>query len=150
MALESLLLVDGDLIARDSNERSISHKLAEHLQALFPGWNVDCEYNRQGERTKTLPAYRGEIRTDGPESVSVFPDIIIHKRGHPDNLLVIELKKSTNPESPEHDIAKLRAFTVPEYNYDLGLFVRFDVQARRVGSQRWFKGGVEIGVQERS
>ncbi len=136
LALNSLLR---ELIPMDSSERSISHKLAEHLQVQFPGWSVDCENYRQEERTKTLPAYRGEIRADGPESVSVFPGIIIHKRGHLNNLLVVELKKSTHPASPEHDIAKLRAFTfrttTTTLDSLLGLTPKHGVWDQRDGSK---------------
>lgn len=36
---------DRDLLVMDVNERSISHKLAEHLAREFDEWDVDCEYN---------------------------------------------------------------------------------------------------------
>jgi hypothetical protein len=44
---------------------------------------VDPEYNRDGHEVK---------RSDG---VIVVPDVIVHHRGTSDNLLVIEVKKST-------------------------------------------------------
>ena len=34
------------LIKVKAHERSIAHKLAEHLQIEFPDWHVDCKYNR--------------------------------------------------------------------------------------------------------
>ena len=46
-ALDQLLRADAELLNNDVNERSISHRLACYLEPLFPGWNVDCEYNRK-------------------------------------------------------------------------------------------------------
>jgi hypothetical protein len=37
-------LLDFDLV----HERSTAHRLAVHLDHQFPGWNVDCEYDRDG------------------------------------------------------------------------------------------------------
>jgi hypothetical protein len=53
-AAESLVTHDGYLLACDLNERSITHKFAEHLQRKFPEWNVDCEYNRDYHDPKRL------------------------------------------------------------------------------------------------
>ena len=47
-AICALYRHDRELLAVDANERSITHKLAEHLQREFPEWHVDCEYNRVG------------------------------------------------------------------------------------------------------
>jgi len=40
------------LLRHDLNERTISHKFAEALQGQFPGWHVDCEYNRNHNLAK--------------------------------------------------------------------------------------------------
>ncbi|HQK46046.1 MAG TPA: hypothetical protein PLP52_03750, partial [Syntrophorhabdaceae bacterium] len=45
-AIVALYRYDHELIDKNANERSITHKLAEHLQKEFPYWHVDCEYNR--------------------------------------------------------------------------------------------------------
>lgn len=45
-SLLRLLAEDAYLFEADANERSISHRLALYLEEEFPGWNVDCEYNR--------------------------------------------------------------------------------------------------------
>lgn len=34
------------LLCQDVNERSITHKLAEFIVDLFPGYDIDCEYNK--------------------------------------------------------------------------------------------------------
>ena len=50
-AICALYRHDRELLDVDANERSITHKLAEHLQRKFPGWHVDCEYNRGSNGT---------------------------------------------------------------------------------------------------
>jgi hypothetical protein len=53
-ALEALLDSDAYLLKADANERSISHRLAVHLDNAFEGegWDIDCEYNRDGHDPK--------------------------------------------------------------------------------------------------
>jgi hypothetical protein len=43
------------LFEKDLGERTLTHRLAVHLEKQFPGWSVDCDYNRLGERTLRLP-----------------------------------------------------------------------------------------------
>src|SRR6478736_388693 len=38
------------LLDKDLGERALTHRLAVHLENRFPGWDVDCDYNRLGER----------------------------------------------------------------------------------------------------
>lgn len=115
---------DRELLDVDANERSVTHKLAEYLQREFPNWNVDCEYNRRGHATKRLPLSFGQTDTGATEAVTVFPDIIIHRRTTDENLLVIEVKKASGLTDTRDD-EKLRAFTqVPEYRYEYGLFLK--------------------------
>ena len=113
-ALDLLLKHDRFLLEHDVNERSITHKLAQYLQENFPGWDVDCEYNRIGNQRidpKRLQFDVNQTSTDDDQGKTVYPDIIVHHRRIQDNLLVIEIKKSTNPETGDHDEQKLRAFT---------------------------------------
>jgi len=42
-----LLARDLLLISQGISEWAIAHRLALYLELLFPGWNVDCESNRQ-------------------------------------------------------------------------------------------------------
>lgn len=116
---------DGDLLDRDANERSITHKLAEHLQRQFPGWNVDCEYNRRENEVKQLVnPYKGDkVSPADLEAKTVFPDVVVHKRGEQVNLIVIEVKKKLNSRNRRKDIQKLSSFTSDEnYLYCVGLF----------------------------
>lgn len=113
-ALRAFYERDRYLLAVDANERSISHKIAEHLQPEFVDWNVDCEYNRDGHDPKVLTSLP---RDDGPEGTGsrVFPDIIVHRRGQagPEgNLLVIEVKKSLDASGIEADRVKLECYQV--------------------------------------
>jgi len=108
-AIVALYRYDYELIDKNANERSITHKLAEHLQKEFPYWHVDCEYNRYGNETKKLL-----------NSERVFPDIIIHHRGKDENLVVIEAKKQFDRSSisTKKDEKKLKKFSEdPHYKY---------------------------------
>jgi hypothetical protein len=113
-AVERLLAHDADLLILDVSERAITGKLAGYLRSLFPEWHVDCEYNRDGQRAKIVT---GQV---------VVPDVVIHRRGKPENLLVIEVKKSNSRESDERDMEKLAAFT-SELGYANALFLKFVV-----------------------
>jgi hypothetical protein len=112
-AVRTLLAADADLLSVDANERSLTARLAFHLQPFFPDWHVDCEYNRLGDdRIKRLPA-ASATRTDDTTGKTIFPDIIVHRRRLPENLLIIEMKKAHN-EDVENDLIKLRTLTVPD------------------------------------
>lgn len=127
-ALSRLLSDDIFILAANANERSISHRLAMYLEDEFPEWNVDCEYNRDGYDQKRLDLRPQTMSSDDTEGTTVYPDIIVHKRGTNDNLLVIEIKKTSGGAGDE-DREKLRAFK-GQLGYGFALFVRFDVNER--------------------
>ena len=134
-ALASILKLldkDSELLDRDSHEVSLSSKLGSYLQQEFP--NVDCEYNRHGNKVKTL---HGEI---------IRPDILVHERGSDNhNLLVIEMKKTNRPDD---DIETLKDMTLKdgEYHYSYGLFISFQHGEKGwTALTRWFEDGKEIG-----
>jgi hypothetical protein len=52
----------------------------------------------------------------------------VHRRNSRENFLVVELKKSNNPEGDDRDIEKLRGFR-RQLGYRHALFVRFSVGA---------------------
>lgn len=109
--LEELVKTDRELLDNDVNERSITHKLAEHIQREFRYWHVDCEYNRNWQMPKMLEGkYFAGVHPDDIHARTVYPDIIIHHRGIPDNLVAIEVKKRSNPDGLEMDRAKLAGF----------------------------------------
>lgn len=48
-AINSFITTDRDLLLYDSHERTITHKLAEHMGGHFGNWNIDCGYDRIGK-----------------------------------------------------------------------------------------------------
>jgi hypothetical protein len=94
-AIDIFLKKDIGLLSIEVNERSLTHKFAEYLQQVIGNsWNVDCEYNRYGNETKTIDNVKDIVghktETDDTKSKTIYPDIIIHKRGTAGhNLLVI-------------------------------------------------------------
>jgi len=139
-AIKELLRKDSFLLRNNVNERSISHRLAAYLQSQFKGWHVDCEYNRDHDVRKELHVPHETRELDDTEAKTVFPDIIIHKRNTSNNLLVVEIKKSTSSESADYDKSKLGAFVKPPFNYRHGLFIKFTAGQKQVSSYEldWF------------
>jgi hypothetical protein len=157
--LDKVVRALGDFYARESylfekdlGERTFAHRLAVHVEKHFGGWDVDCDYNRLGERRLRLP--KGTITsTDDGSGKSVFPDIVVHHRAIPENLLAIEVRKATNHLPPEHDQHKLRGLTDPHlwFAYRIGVLVTLaqnNVAASEVyvggavdpALSRWFSG----------
>jgi len=87
-AVNMLFARDAALFANDNSEWAIAHRLAVYLEQLCPGWNVDCEFNRQGEDADP------KAQQDGSR---IRPDVVVHHRGRLEkahNLLAIEVKKT--------------------------------------------------------
>ncbi len=129
-ALFDFLKREKFLLEKGVNERSITHKLAEYLQREFQDYYVDCEYNRMLKDeiyiTKNLKLEIKDTKSTDLKQTTVYPDIIIHKRGNnEDNLLVIEVKKEENNSSKDYDTNKLKAFT-NQLNYKFGFFIEFN------------------------
>jgi hypothetical protein len=119
-AVDDLYLMELDLLERENNEVTISCKLAQYLFLKFPGYHVDCEYNRHFKDIKRINI--GNIRK------IIKPDIIIHKRDiDKNNLVYIEIKTDHNDESREEDYKRIKASTdlKGEYRYSLGIFIDF-------------------------
>ncbi|KYG97943.1 hypothetical protein [Bradyrhizobium sp. DOA1] len=98
------------LFEKDVGERAITHRFAVHLEKQFSGWSVDCNYDRLGERTLHLP-HGSIISTDDHLGKSIYPDVAVHQREIPNNLLTVEIRKASNHTPLEHDQHKLRALT---------------------------------------
>ncbi|OPY73399.1 MAG: hypothetical protein A4E62_00524 [Syntrophorhabdus sp. PtaU1.Bin002] len=112
-----------DILQLDINERTISHRLAIYPEPHFPGWNVDCEYNRDHDDVKRLDIKRRNVTSDDTQATTVFPDIIVHRRGTDQNLLVIEMKKTTSLEGDDYDYGKLLAFK-KHLGYSFAIFLK--------------------------
>lgn len=142
-ALQEFYARETHLLDNDLGERTLTHRLAVHLERQFLGLDVDCDYNRLGERTLLLP--RGSIvSTDDHLGKSVFPDIVVHRRSVPQNLLAIEVRKAANHQPPEHDRHKLRALTDPHrwFAYAIGIYL---VLGRKSAVSDVYAGGVIDG-----
>jgi hypothetical protein len=144
-ALGDLYGRDFELVERKVNERSITHWLAVYIQERFGDWNVDCEYNKNGLDPKRLPINPSKTSTADTDGNTVYPDIIVHRRGTTDNLLVIEVKKAWTRAGLDTDIRKLRSFgELEEFAYRFGASV---VLSRHKVSIQWFTAGDEAHAE---
>lgn len=160
IALEQLRVNDNYLLKNDLHEQSITHRLAIYIEHTFgKTHDVDCEYNKNSEdligRKRVFNNISQEIQhiLISEEGRDIKPDIVIHKRGTNDsNLLVIEVKKSTNPESLELDYAKLKCYTIEDeqnmLNYDYGVFIRVYTNQAKYKEPEivYFKNGKIIDI----
>ena len=140
-AIEVFYTRETHLLEKDLGERTLTHRLAVHLEKQFSGWEVDCDYNRLGERTLRLP--RGSIvSTDDHLGKSVYPDIVVHQRAIPNNLLAIEVRKESNHQPPEHDQHKLRGLTDPHLWFAYRIGVYLTLGRKGVTASQVYVGGV--------
>jgi hypothetical protein len=143
-ALGQLLKGDRHLFETDGGERSIAARLAMYLQDRFPGFAVDADYNRAGKFPKRLrlPLECAGYRNENDESLAV-PDVIVHRRGpEGPNLLVLELKKTTNPDKGDCDKLRLQAFR-EQIGYRYGALIVCETRNNRepaVTIAEWFGG----------
>ena len=155
-------LKDNDkyLLQNDISEWAISHKLAVYLNDEFSGFDVDCEYNGYCEvdkGKKYIIALYEELEKlvklkESDENKKflerkVFPDIIIHKRGSNENLLILEIKKENNNDK-DYDRLKLEKYTSSDgkndLNYHLGAFIIFETGKEEMPhSIEWYKNGTK-------
>ncbi|SLM31087.1 hypothetical protein MTBBW1_2680003 [Desulfamplus magnetovallimortis] len=143
-ALVHLYRRDVDLIRRGVQEETLSHRLALYLEVLLcehlhielfdqTVYDVDTEYNKNGEDPKRLVPGGGGKR----------PDIIVHKRGRNDNnLLIIEVKKNINFQIGTSDDNKLRGATNPnhDFRYRLGLYLNLMSDCADL---TWYRNGIQ-------
>jgi hypothetical protein len=120
-AIRTLYEENLDILRFDVAERTICAQLAGILQRSFDQHSVHTEYNRHGVDPKEidLPNIEGVLTRN-----RVNPDIVVHQPGHDrENILVIEVKKTTNPVGDDADLAKL-AQIKREIGYSYALFLR--------------------------
>ena len=98
-------------------ERAIVFRFAHYLQLEiskvqeYAWYNLDCEYNRNGDDAKIV------------NNKKTYPDMIIHKRvDNLHNLLVMEFKTYWNNDTKD-DIEKICGLMVGEYTYTYGMVV---------------------------
>ena len=112
----------------------------KEIYTQLKDYNLDCEYNKNGESIK--PTYRC--------SKGTRPDIVLHKRGtNEHNLLVAEFKsrkakykKYQYDNKKCIDEIKLEDFTGQGvYNYQLGVWVKLH---KRKAKYIYFKHGQKV------
>jgi hypothetical protein len=164
-AITQLKATDPFLLTKDIGERAISHKLAVYLNDSFAGLDVDCEYNGYAksdnnkkyivilrDKLDALRRLRDSDNNDELLKRSVFPDIIVHKRGEDQNLLIIEIKKENNNDT-EYDREKIKRYTSPDYdndlNYKLGALIIFPTGKPDIPHViEWYENGKLQGTEE--
>lgn len=129
-AKNEFLEKEKDIIKNDTNERTLTQRLAFYLELQlrknikYENYSVDCEYNRKEEDIKRLKFGKN---TDKKE---IYPDIIVHQRKIKNNLIAIEMKKTTSKNTDKiKDIEKLEALTdrKNDYHYTLGIYFELDI-----------------------
>jgi hypothetical protein len=140
VALQEFYAQEAFLLEKDLGERALTHRLAVHLEKQYPGWQVDCDYNRLGERTLRLP-HGTIVSTDDALGKSIFPDIVVHQREIPNNLLAIEVRKASNHQPIEHDQQKLKAMTDPHIWFAYGIGVLLTLSRKNVEACEVYTAG---------
>jgi hypothetical protein len=111
-AVDRIVAEQPELLDLDVSERALSHHLAIYIAALVPrdlALHVDAEYNRHGADPKRLRLPRRNALDREVRATTVFPDVIVHRRGTDDhNEIVLEVKKPG--EDLDYDTLKLRQF----------------------------------------
>lgn len=137
-AIRRLLSIDKYLLEIDVHERSIAHKLAIYIQEEFKNWDVDFEYNRimrlnsENTTAKTINSETEKLWKKDSIGKSVYPDIIVHRRDTDENLLAIELKKTTNSKNDDHDCEKLKAYR-EQLGYQYAVFIKLRTGKEGIG-----------------
>lgn len=122
------LLGDKELAYADPSERAIVARLGNLLHGKYPGWSIDLEWSRRENVIKRLRYGLSDDELIGKDAI--VPDLIVHRVGKRENLLVVEVKKVTNTDY-EGDIWKLEGMTEQsgDYGYLVGLHLVVDVTA---------------------
>ncbi len=136
------------LLEKDLSERCICACFATHItKALqsteLEAYVVDVEYNRGADGNERSPK-----RIDDK---IIVVDLIVHKRGYEcrygfDNLICIEMKKSTDRRGYTMDEARLKKMTDAAYGfcYRLGVMVVADMKQKCLKLHKTFRWGQEI------
>ena len=140
-ALQEFYARETFLLDKDLGERTLTHRLAVHCEKQFSGWDVDCDFNRLGERTLRLP-HGTIVSTDDHLGKSVYPDIVVHQREIPNNLLAIEVRKSANHQPLEHDQHKLKALTDPHLWFAYWIGLHLSLGKKQVTMSEVYTGGL--------
>nr|WP_299486251.1 hypothetical protein [uncultured Allomuricauda sp.] len=131
-AIDDLFEVDLDIMSKsyNINERTITHRLANHLEKYFipKGYVVDVEYNRmKNDYGEDIIGNEIGKRLDfekyGLDSKNVYPDIIVHKRNQSENLVEIEVKMEWKNQNREFDFLKINEY-MSQLGYAFGVYIQ--------------------------
>ena len=133
------------LIKNDLSERCICARFAMHLTEALKGteysdYLVDVEYNRGMDGHE-----RAAKRI---ENAPITVDLIVHKRGMHcrwgfDNLICIEMKKTTDRRGYKDDEARLMTMTdsAHGFHYKLGVMLAVNMTENRLRIKSLITGG---------
>jgi hypothetical protein len=123
-----VLLADKDLAYADPAERALVARIRDLLHGQYDGWSIDLEWNRREDVIKRLRYGLSDDELISKDAI--VPDLIVHRVGKRENLLVVEVKKATNKDF-DGDIWKLQGMTeqAGPYGYAVGLHLVIDVKA---------------------
>jgi hypothetical protein len=132
VALERVAEQDLHLLEVDVSERCIASRLAMYLQEQFPEHHVDVEYNRDAETPKRLGLPEECANYwDHNRRAFVVPDVIVHRRGAAGpNILILELKKTTNQTPRDCDYVRVQAFQA-QFDYSFGALIECETRKGR-------------------
>lgn len=133
------------LIRNDLSERCICARFAMHLTEALKGteysdYLVDVEYNRGMDGHE-----RAAKRI---ENAPITVDLIVHKRGIHcrwgfDNLICVEMKKTTDRRGYKDDEVRLMAMTdsAHGFHYKLGVMLAVDMVGNKLRIKSLITGG---------
>lgn len=137
-AVKELLADEGYRYA-NPGEQAVTGRLSSLMESHFPEWSVCPEWNRKNQEEKMLHyGLEGEVA----KLRSIRPDIIVHRIGNTDNVLVVEAKRIENRKDAA-DKAKLRAMTDPVggYSYQVGVHLVIDMKQGAIAACEVFVAG---------
>ena len=131
------------LISRDLSERCICSKFAMYIEKLmsqseFGEYLVDVEYNRGARGNEYLPK-----RINDKQRIVV--DLIVHKRDSDNtygfqNLICIEMKKSTDRRGLKEDKERLKIMTdsYMDFKYEIGFMIVINMEQNKLEINQTF------------
>lgn len=126
-AVQSLIDRDHHLLGNARvNERALSFRLALHLQAQLPDWDVDCEYNGWATPCHAMKHVVTPTHAAATEARTIYPDIAVHRRDTGHNLALIEVVKSESRFGHHQDMKKLKAYKA-QMGYEFALLLTLGV-----------------------
>jgi len=128
--------INDELLIQKEMEWATAHRIAVYLEEYFPGWNIDCEYNKVGIGINSKHDSTGSHKR---------PDIVIHKRElieKENNLLVIEIKMKSGDISDEQKLVDFTSMPNDKrpFQYQFGLKISFLPQL----ILKWYQNGHEV------